>query len=260
MLAKLSNMKSRQYPLCCSVKDVGISNQCMHPGCVLLSAGLSPWWLLAPGSSLSPFLCRRKEQERNKNKPIFYFFFSVEKHIGPQNTTSNFLMVQPGNLSLNRGGLMYKPQWRGDHGQGWCVWELMPLSHHCNPDLKPNSNWTQPLVLSLALKYHWERRYLQEEKPRVAAGGGSLVETWLGLLELILQASLGLSAWRVLSCTKSKFRSASFGIVALMAIWAAPQREVLKQMCLWRLSGTTHNPSECCQQAPASLPVWGSKL
>lgn len=101
-------------------------------------------------------------------------------------------------------------------------------SGHCNPDLKPTSNWTQPLVLSLALKYHWEREISSGGKAqggfRWAFLGGDIIWSF--------KTSLGLSAWRVLSCMKEKFRSASFGIVGLMTIWAASQREVLKQTCL----------------------------
>lgn len=126
----------------------------------------------------------------------------------------------------------------------WChcpIWSLLP--------------WPQPATGHSLWPCLWHSnaigrgRYLQEETPGVAAGGGSLVKTWLGLQDLIIQASLGLS------CMEGKFRSASCGIVDLMNIWAAPQR----QSYLWRLSGTTHSPSERCHRVPASLPMCGAQ-
>lgn len=150
---------------------------------------------------------------------------------------------------------MYEPQWRGEHGQGWSVWDLTPLSHLVIVTLTSNhpatghSLWSCPWHPNAIGR----GRYLQEEKPRVASGEGSLVEPWLGLLDLIIQASLGLS------CMDGKFRSAVFGIVDLMTIWAAPQREMLRQGCLWKLSGTTHNPSERCHQAACIPSCMGLK-
>lgn len=201
------------------MKDLGIPSPWVHPGCVLLSAGLSLWWLLAPGISLSSFLCRRKEQKRYKKLNQHFIFSSQRRNVLSHKT-------QPATSTWSS-----LETWLGTEGV-WCMnprggvaWtrmtcvgaDLVTITLTSNPSAAGHSLWS--------CLWHSNTigrgRYLQEEKPRVPSGGGSLVETRLGLLELVIQ--LCLSAWRVLSSMRfgGKFGSASFGIVGLMTIWAA---------------------------------------
>lgn len=150
--------------------------------CAALCWALDGCWSLGP--PFPHFFAGRKNRKEIKIKLIIYFFFSVEECIGPQNTTSNFHMVQHGNLALNRGDLLlllllYEPQWRKEHGQGWCVWELMSLSLLVTVTLTSNQPATGHSLWSCLWRSNTiERgRYLLEEKPRVASGGRSLVET-----------------------------------------------------------------------------------